>query len=364
MNIALFSPNKNPYSETFIQAHKELLPGKVHYYYGDKKGLWLENHKVNLVAKTALDIFKKKFSKSNDFKKWNRLKKSVKANSIDVILVEYGNHAHELLPLLTSLEIPFVVHFHGYDATVDYVLKQTSNYRQVFETAAAIIAVSKVMYDKLINLGCPENKLHYNVYGPSDHFSMLTANISKPQFIAVGRFTDKKAPYFTILAFAKAQKAFQDATLVMVGNGALLDTCMNLVSYLKLEESVIFAGVKTPQEVSDLMSSSRAFVQHSITAQNGDQEGTPLSVLEASATGIPVIATRHAGISDVVQHGVTGLLCDECDVDTMATHMIELLEQPDKAKAMGTQGKERIKTHFSMDRHIDALYEILTAARG
>ena len=74
------------------------------------------------------------------------------------------------------------------------------------------------------------------------------------------------------------------------------------LQYYKLEQNVRFLGVITAEDFRELLSESLAFVQHSVTALNGDMEGTPLTVMEASSTGLPVVATLHAGIPDVIEH--------------------------------------------------------------
>jgi len=132
-----------------------------------------------------------------------------------------------------------------------------------------------------------------------------------------------------------------------------------LVSYLGIDTSVIFKGVISPTEFKTNLIHSVAFVQHSIKADNGDKEGTPVAILEASAAGLPVISTFHAGIPDVIIHRETGLLCDEKDVNQMAKHMIKLLDNPELAKQMGINGKENITNNFNLTRHINRLNDIL-----
>src|SRR5690606_24279507 len=119
---------------------------------------------------------------------------------------------------------------------------------------------------------------------------------------------------------AQIAKNHPDASLIMAGDGVLLNMCQNLARHLEIEKQVLFPGVITPETYRELLSESLAFVQHSITAANGDMEGTPLAVLEAGAAGLPVISTKHAGIPDVIVDGKTGLLCVEHDVATMANH--------------------------------------------
>lgn len=364
MNIALFSPNQNPYSETFIQAHKLYLRDKVFYYYGNLGQMQLEGG--TLVGERLKHMWwmlkRKLYHLPRYYVMVERLKHSLRHHAIDVILVEYGTHAHHLLPLLKAIDIPFVVHFHGYDASRIKAIKDCQNYVEVFERATKVIAVSRVMEQRLLSLGCPDDKLRYNVYGPRPEFFDVTPRFNKPQFIAIGRFTDKKAPYYTILAFKKALNNYPNATLLMAGDGTLLESCKNLVRFYGIETQVQFLGVITPVVYRAHLMDSLAFVQHSITAADGDMEGTPLAILEASAAGLPVISTYHAGIPDVIIDGVTGLLSKEHEVDAMSRHMEDLLANRELAKTLGRAGKENIKTHFELNRHIEDLQNTLKSA--
>jgi glycosyltransferase involved in cell wall biosynthesis len=94
----------------------------------------------------------------------------------------------------------------------------------------------------------------------------------------------------------------------------------------------------------------------------GDSEGTPVGVLEAGASGLPVVATRHAGILDVVVDGATGLLVDEGDVVGMAEHMLRLAREPELAGRLGQAARRRICAHFTMDQSIAKLWSIIEGA--
>tara|TARA_R110002096_G_scaffold398734_1_gene594865 strand:+ start:4304 stop:5401 length:1098 start_codon:yes stop_codon:yes gene_type:complete len=362
MKIAIFSPGKNPYSETFIQAHKTFLKDEVFYYYGRRETIILEQHQPNVfdkIAKFSLQIFAKLFKKPSNYVWTKYIERSIKKNKIDNVLIEYGTHAYHLLPILKRIRLPVIVHFHGYDASVKHVIKHCNYYKDLFEIVDRVIVVSKKMEEALLQLGCPKNKLVYNVYGPQPKFLEVQAKFNKKQFITIGRFTNKKAPYYAIMAFIEVLIKHPDATLLMGGDGELLNTCQNLVKHYNIEQSVTFLGVITPEKFRYYLSESLAFVQHSITADNGDMEGTPLSVLEASAAGLPVISTYHAGIPDVIVHGETGLLSNEHDVKTMSEHMKQLLDNLDYAKTLGINGKRNIKANFNMERHINKLQNIL-----
>lgn len=363
MNIAILTPSQNPYSETFIQAHKQYLSGKVYYYYGRGEAICLEGV-GSLVRQWKRLYFKaiaKLFKKPSGYARDRMLQTSFKHNKIDVVLVEYGTHAYDLKSFLVSIDKPVVVHFHGFDASKKNVIARCGNYKAVFKLSAKVVAVSKVMEATLLKLGCPKDKLIYNVYGPQPEFETVNPTFVKKQFIGIGRFTDKKAPYYTIMAFKEVVDKYPDAKLLLAGDGVLLNVCQNLVNQYRLEKQVQFLGVITPEVYRNLLSESLAFVQHSIKADNGDMEGTPLAVLEASVAGLPVIATNHAGIPDVIVDGKTGLLCDEHDVKTMALNMQKLLEDKEYAIKLGRVGKQHILSYFSIKRHISVLQDTLEA---
>lgn len=361
MNIAIFSPSQNPYSETFIQAHKNGLKGNIFYYYGIGLNIQLEGVEELMpnFRYKRLRVYAKLTKKSSSFLWQRRLLYSIKQNKVDKILVEYGTHAFHLLEVLKQAKISVIVHFHGYDASVNSVIQRCNNYKEVFHIANRVIAVSRVMESKLLELGCPEEKLVYNVYGPQKLFENVQPNFTKKQFIAIGRFTNKKAPYYTILAFKEVLKRHPDAILLFAGQGELMNTCENLICYFNLGNNVKLLGVISPERYTEILSESLAFVQHSITAKNGDMEGTPLAVLEASVAGLPVISTKHAGIPDVILHEQTGLLCEEHDVDAMIMNMLRLLDDIDLTKKMGAAGKLHVLQNYSVERHLDVLQKML-----
>ena len=94
---------------------------------------------------------------------------------------------------------------------------------------------------------------------------------------------------------------------------------------------------------------------------NGDSEGTPVGIIEAMAAGLPVVSTRHAGIPDVVIENETGLLVDENNIEEMASYMLKLVENRDLAESMGQKGKVRIENHFTLDKHLETINNLIYA---
>ena len=103
-----------------------------------------------------------------------------------------------------------------------------------------------------------------------------------------------------------------------------------------------------------------------MTARDGDQEGTPTVIMEAMAVGLPVIATRHAGIPEVVRDGVNGLLVPEWDVEQLAARVASLVAHPECWEHMGREGRRIVKSDFNLACLNDDLAQILRelAARG
>ena len=106
------------------------------------------------------------------------------------------------------------------------------------------------------------------------------------------------------------------------------------------------------------------FVQHSVEAAGGDREGTPVSVMEAGASGLPVVATRHGGIPDVVVDGETGFLVNEHDTDAMAAAMCRLVSEPALAARLGCAARDRVRNNFSIEQSMSRLWTVLANAAG
>jgi glycosyltransferase involved in cell wall biosynthesis len=362
INLAIISPQKSAYSETFINAQKELLPFNIYYYYDGIKPMQLEG-KGKLISSKRSDIYsyrvKNKLGLTNVVYKDYQIIKSFKENEIDIVLAQYGITGQAMVPICKYLGLPLLVYFYGFDASIKKVIENNNNYKELFSYADKVLCVSNSLAVQLRKIGCNEEKIVVNVASPNDTFIKIKPKINRPLFIGVGRFTDKKAPYYTILAFEKVYKEYPEARLKIFGDGPLYNTCVNLVKFLRLEQVIELPGAVKPEQYLKYYEYCIAFVQHSITADNGDSEGTPVAILEASAAGLPVISTMHAGIPEVIIEGKTGLLVEEHDVEGMANAMRELLEDKALAIELGNAGKERVRRKYNMGIHINKLASII-----
>lgn len=363
-------------SETFIRAHEELLPGEKKVLTGEFPNYCYRNHHLvtqynrhnrfrRLMKLLPQAVYERMAPSGSHELQAARasLEEFFEEESVDVILAEYGMTGADITPLAKRHNIPLVVHFHGHDAyNLDYLKDYKSRFEAMFEYATTIISVSKSMTEQLLKLGAKPERVQLNPYGPRDHFFDLNPNYSKPQLIAIGRFVDMKAPYITLAAFHQALETCPDARLIMVGNGYLRQACINLAEGWGILDRVEFPGALPHEHTRKLLEESRAFVQHSVQEENGVCEGTPVAILEAGASALPVIATRHAGISQAVIHESTGLLVEERDLQGMAQHMAQILQNQNLARKLGQSARNHIRENYSIERHLANLQTIIKSA--
>jgi glycosyltransferase involved in cell wall biosynthesis len=368
MKLAVAYPAEGRYTETFIRAHVEGLPGEklllTDGYFPTRA-----NGKA-LLSPFARVLHHYREHLPGGLRPWMQrtptrvLASVLKAQHVNVALAEYGVVGASITEACRRTDIPLVVHFHGADAHRYQALREYHEpYRRMFEYASGIVAVSRRMCRQLEQIGAPAEKIFYVPCSVDlASFTQSDPASAPPRFLGVGRFVDKKAPQLTVLAFREVLRHCPEARLVMAADGPLLEACKVMARSLGIEHAVEFPGVLSHAQVAALMQQSRAFVQHSVTTSDGDSEGTPVAVLEAAASGLPVVSTDHAGISEAVVHGVTGLLVEEGDVEGMAREMLALAHDPQMAARMGAAGRRHVAERYAHEVSIPRLAAIVAWA--
>jgi glycosyltransferase involved in cell wall biosynthesis len=348
--------------ETFIRAHADRLPARVTLIHELPPRI----DERPILSQSPLSRAYRKAGRLLRGREWeweitSAYLEAFRRTSAKAVLAEFGQSGVAVLAACRRMRLPLIVHFHGADISKHAVLSTyAGDYQVLFREARAIVAVSRTMQRKLISLGAPPENVHCNPCGVDcGLFSSASPATAPPVFLAVGRFVEKKAPQLTILAFARVHQRNSRARLRMIGNGPLLDACRDLARGLGIASAVSFLDGQPHGVIQEEMRSARAFVQHSVEAPSGDAEGTPVAVLEAGASGLPVVATRHAGIPDVVIEGKTGLLVEEHDVAGMADAMLRLIDDSPLAANLGAAARDHVNAHFSMERSIDRLWRII-----
>jgi colanic acid/amylovoran biosynthesis glycosyltransferase len=364
MKICIVQPQKNACSETFLRAHAQYLKGKVDVLYGGFLPVYFGNgQSLSSLVPLSVKLMRRIMVQDAGLRVSRAFGDFLRKQTVDVVLAEYGPTGVAVMDTCREVHVPLVVHFHGADAyDVKWLEGVGQCYPALFNSAAAIVSVSRAMEQQLLRLGAPREKLWYNPYGVDTMIITAAQPAAQPHFVAVGRLVDKKAPLLTLLAFRDVWLKIPEARLSFVGEGPLVEACLQMTRSLGVEKVVEWMGARPHSDVIKLMRQARAFVQHSVTTASGDSEGTPVAVLEAQASGVPVVATKHAGIPDVVIDEETGLLVDEYDIAEMSARMLRLATDPVLAAKLGAAGRKRIEDHFSMAKQIAGLQAILDAA--
>ena len=364
--VLVLAPTARAASETFIRANLNGLSLDLTAYFGDDLPL----HAPWRLAYGSAIVLSKLFTRLH----WLRLAglpaacvafALIRRHQPEVVMVEFGFEAVRVMEACAWSGVPLVVHFRGSDASAQHRLGLLKNrYRRLLSVASGVIVKSRPMADTLLALGAPADRLLISPSGANaDLFQGSTPAAAPPVLLAVGRFVAKKGPLETLRAFGLLCRnpvlAASKPQLWMVGDGPLLASARSLVIELGLQQRVRFLGVCSQVRVAELMRQVRGFVQHSKVAPDGDSEGSPVAVMEAQLSGLPVVATRHAGIPEVVLENQTGLLVDEGDESAMAQAMSLLLLDPDLASRLGDGGRRRIKERFTIEHHLRQVEQLL-----
>lgn len=292
---------------------------------------------------------------------FNSILKELKTKTPQIAYIEFGFNAVLVREALVKLNIPFVVTFHGKDASQDFSdLIYVEEIQKVFRDASKIIAVSHHIKRRLVLQGCEDEKIKVIYNTINFQFRDLNfSNKSSETIIFVGRLVEKKNPIALIHSFSIVKKIIKDAKLIIVGDGPLFNDCVNLVKKLNLIDSVVFKGLIENKEVFKLLAKSNIYAQHSITSSRGDQEGFPITLLEAQALGLPVVATIHNGFLESVEEGKSGFLVPEFDYEKMAEKLVYLLKNKEFADKMGDYAKHRAITKFTPEIRLKAIIAVL-----
>ena len=367
LHVLLLAPSRRAASETFIRANLRGLPFRKTAVFGDERPLGRPlafAHGLAVLLSKALTVLGllRLASLPAACTTWLLLQR----HRPDVMLVDFGFHAVRVMEAAAWSGVPLVVHFRGSDASSESKFQRLRDrYRRLFQLTDGVIVKSRPMQQALQSLGADSESMVISPSGADPAlFHGADPAAAPPRLLAVGRLVAKKGPLQTVQAFARLVARLDEplrsrAELLIVGEGPLQDQLQELVDDQQLSGQVQLLGLRSPQQIADLMRSARGFVQHSVVAPDGDSEGNPVAVMEAQLSGLPVVATRHAGIPEVVLDGDTGLLVEEKDVEAMAQAMGRLLLEPELAARLGAAGRRRVANGFTVQHHWSAVSGVL-----
>ncbi len=289
----------------------------------------------------------------------------------DLMHVYFGHTGVHLLPFIECWDKPCVVSFHGADvAEKADIPNYATRLRRMFQAVPLVFARSQSLADRLIHLGCPPDRLRINRTGvPLRDFPFVRRNAPENghwRFFQASRLIPKKGVPTALRAFAVVQRQYRNAEFLIAGKGPLQSELERLITQLGIDGQVRFCGFLAQAELVKMYSMAHIFLHPSETPPNHDQEGVPNSILEAMATGLPVVATRHGGIPEAIEDGRTGLLVREGDYRALATTMMRLIRAPLLREEIGWRASESVATNFEQAeqvRRLESFYDEAMALR-
>jgi colanic acid/amylovoran biosynthesis glycosyltransferase len=262
-----------------------------------------------------------------------------------------------------------VVSFHGADMSSYLRRHGDSAYRFLFQNGDLFLPVSERWRRKLIELGCAEDRSVVHRMGVccSDlpfHPRSLPSD-SVVRVLTIARLVEKKGVEYGIRAVARIRSRHAHVQYTVVGDGPLRQRLQHLIHRLSLAGKVHLLGARNHRYVHRLLVDSHILLCPSVVGADGDQEGIPVAVMEAMGCGLPVIATRHSGIPELVEDGISGFLTPERDADAVAERLMYLIEHSETWPTMGRAGRARIEADYDIEKLNDQLvrrYERLLRA--
>jgi colanic acid/amylovoran biosynthesis glycosyltransferase len=303
---------------------------------------------------------------------------------------------------------PLIVSFYGYDASSYPRERGERVYEPLFAAAGRVTSLSPHMDARLRALGCPPEKLR-RVPLPVDataaedamqagspgtggipQLAALARNDTEAalardemvvipsegpearsrgiRLLTVARLVEKKGIAIALRALASLRDKSAAIRYDVIGDGPQRAELEALAASLGIADRVRFTGAVSNERVMQEMRDADLFVLPSVTAPNGDEEGTPTVLLEASYAGMPVLATRHAGNPEIVADGVSGVLVAEGDPAALADGLRAMLAARERWPAMGEAGRRLVveRGHLTSDvaARLEALYLELLAEQG
>lgn len=294
-----------------------------------------------------------------------KLRQVVEGFGPDIIHCQFGPDALLFLDHFpNSSHLPVFVQFRGYDASFMYAKKSYINrLRQLFDQPwIHPIYVSHHQYERTLKLGLQPDKRRVLYSCTDTDFFTFKPKINDPskstfKFLQVGRLVEVKGHEFTLLAFhqlvSSLGKVGKTASLLFLGGGELESSLREKCNSLGLFDHVKIVNNVSHKEVKNFLQETDFFLHPSLTTADGRTEGIPNAIMEAMAMGVPVIATKHPGIDELMCSGGALFMVQEWNVAEYADTMFRLAE----GKLQYDLGKSRkmIEDKFSANQHIAQL---------
>jgi colanic acid/amylovoran biosynthesis glycosyltransferase len=288
----------------------------------------------------------------------------LKDANASVVHAHFGYQACRCLRAIRATGLPLLTTFYGADATSYARLPEwRRRYRQLFDCGRLFLAEGAHLAAHVAAAGASPDTIRVH------HLGVDTAQIpfaerqatDEVRILLCGHFREKKGFPDGIRALGRAFQGVSgvDLRVVIVGDGPERDLIRTAIDEAGLGDRVEMLGILPYSEVLQQLEMSTIILVPSRTAQDGDAEGgAPVILLDAQASGVPVVATTHADIPEYVIDEGSGLLAPEGDADALTDVLRQMLTSPERWAEMGRRGRAHVEAEYDARRQVRRLEKI------
>ncbi len=292
-----------------------------------------------------------------------------KVGDADVFHCHFGMLGDEMVRVRRALRYRgrIVTAFHGFDISSHVDRLGSTAFDDLFAHGDLFLPISDRWRDRIVALGAPPERVEVqrmgvdvNGFEPIDR----AAPGAVWRILSVGRLVEKKGNSFALRAIADLHRQGAAIEYTIVGEGRERARLQRMISELGLEDVTRLLGARSRREVHELMLANDVFLSPSVTASDGDVEGIPMVLMEAMATAMPVVATWHSGIPELVRDGWSGLLVEEWDVHGLADRIRSVCTEPHLAAHLGTNARKTVEAEYDLTCLVEGLQERFERSAG
>lgn len=278
----------------------------------------------------------------------------------DLMHIYFGHTAVHLLPFIERWPKPVVASFHGMDVQPrEGHGGYNDRMRALLGELPLVLARSDSLRDRLVELGCDPDKIRINRTGiPFKTYPRVERAFPRDgnwRIVQACRLIEKKGLDVSLKAFAGFLGHYPSAMFAIAGEGPLESSLRDQAKELGISDHIAFTGFLDEKELFRLYQDAHIFLHPSQLTEDQNQEGVPNAMLEAMATGLPVVATLHGGIPEAVTDGESGFLLAERDARGIEERLIELARDEGQWSRMGTCAAEEVRDRFEQASQVEAL---------
>ncbi|MGM0746125.1 MAG: glycosyltransferase family 4 protein [Bacteroidota bacterium] len=280
----------------------------------------------------------------------------------DIIHGHFGLDSYRLIQLHQKTNIPFIVNFYGHDVIrLPREIGWKSRYKKMAKYMSWAIAGSEDMKRNLVKLGFDEDrittiKLAVNIAD----IEFVHRKKAGPKLMMVGRCVEKKGFIYALKALKEIKKEIPDITLDLYGDGELLPELKTFSEQYNLQNQVTFHGFTENKKVFKALYEHDILLVPSVQAKDGDREGIPQTTVEGMATGIPVIASEHAGLPELVKNEETGLLIPTRDSGAIVQAVLQLIQNSSVVDKVSIEGRNQVSKDHNLKTQVKKTEELYT----